>query len=183
MNLLDSENCNVAVLTPFPQKCVATLKTLTSLNKEVRPFFQAMIAFGDVPLFLPLAITVFGGPEGYLSVAIIAFGAFQFIAPKYYYRFGKWNLRSQPSLFKEVTVFKGTPDLSRSCGSPRCGGRLCWHQFLFFERGKETPRKKTKILYILAELQKNLEREGGSTQESKELPWKAKSKDIQKGKE
>ena len=63
-----------------------TLKNgLTSLNKEVRPFF-----LGDnriwsfLPLFLPLAITAFGGPEGYFSLAIIAFGAFQFIVPKYY---------------------------------------------------------------------------------------------------
>ena len=66
-----------------------TLKTLTSLNKEVRPFSQAIIAFGVIPLFLPLAITAFGGPEGCFSLAIIAFGAFQFIVPKHYYRLGK----------------------------------------------------------------------------------------------
>ena len=59
-----------------------TLKSLPSLNKEVRPFFaQAIIAFGGFPLFLPLAITAFGGPEGYFSLAIIAFGASQFIPP------------------------------------------------------------------------------------------------------
>ena len=46
-----------------------------------------MLAFGVFPLFLPLAITAFGGPEGYF--AIIAFGAFEFIVPKYYYRLGK----------------------------------------------------------------------------------------------
>ena len=40
-------------------------------------------------MFLPLAITAFGGPEGYSSLAIIAFGACQFIVPKYYYRLGK----------------------------------------------------------------------------------------------
>ena len=40
-------------------------------------------------MFLTLAITAFRGPEGYSSLAIIAFGAFQFIAPKYYYRLGK----------------------------------------------------------------------------------------------
>ena len=28
----------------------------------------------EIPLFLPLAITAFGGPEGYFSLAIIAFG-------------------------------------------------------------------------------------------------------------
>ena len=43
----------------------ASLKTLASLNKEVRPFFLSdAIAFGVIPLFLPLAITAFGGPEG-----------------------------------------------------------------------------------------------------------------------
>ena len=47
------------------------------------PFSQATLAFGVCPLFLPLAITAFGGPEGYFSLAIIAFGAFEFIVPKY----------------------------------------------------------------------------------------------------
>ena len=55
------------------------VKTLTSLNKEVRPFFLATVAFGVFALFLPLAITAFGAPEGYFNLAIIAFGAFQFI--------------------------------------------------------------------------------------------------------
>ena len=63
----------------MPQK---SLKTLTSLNKEVRPFFLSD-TFGVYPAFLPLAITACGGPEGYFSLAIIAFGAFQFIVPKY----------------------------------------------------------------------------------------------------
>ena len=48
-----------------------------------------MLAFGVFPLFLPLAITAFGGPEGYFSLSIIAFGAFEFIVPEYYYRLGK----------------------------------------------------------------------------------------------
>ena len=42
-----------------------------------------------MPLFLPLAITAFGGPEGYFSLAIIAFGAFQSFVPKYYCRLEK----------------------------------------------------------------------------------------------
>ena len=41
------------------------------------------------PSFLPLAITAFGAPEGYFSIAIIGFGAFEFIVRKYYYRLGK----------------------------------------------------------------------------------------------
>ena len=57
-----------------------------------------MIAFGVLPLFLPLAITAFGGPEGSFSLAIIAFGPFGFIVPKYYYRLGKMDKRSLDSL-------------------------------------------------------------------------------------
>ena len=71
-----------------------------------RPFFRSDHSIGSFPLFLPLAITAFGGPEGYFSLAIIVFGASEFIVPKYYYRLGKWDLRSLDSLIKEVTVFK-----------------------------------------------------------------------------
>ena len=42
-----------------------------------------MPAFGVFPLFLPLAITAFGGPEGSFSLAIRAFGALESTAPKY----------------------------------------------------------------------------------------------------
>ena len=66
-----------------------SLKTRTSLNKEVRPFFLSDNSIWSFPLFLPLAITAFGGPEGYSSLAIIAFRACQFIVPNYYYRLGK----------------------------------------------------------------------------------------------
>ena len=48
-----------------------------------------MIAFGVFALFPLLAITAFGGPESYFSLAIIAFGAFDFIVPKHYCRLGK----------------------------------------------------------------------------------------------
>ena len=41
------------------------------------------MVIGVFPLFLRLAITVFGGPEVYFSLAIIAFGAFESIAPEY----------------------------------------------------------------------------------------------------
>ena len=48
----------------------------------MRPFFsQATIAFGVIPLLLPLAITAFGGPEVYFALAIIAFGAFGSLSP------------------------------------------------------------------------------------------------------
>ena len=77
---------------------VLSLKTLTSLNKEVRAHFSyATIAFGVSSLFLSLAITALGGSESYLILAIIAFGAFEFIVPKYYYRLGK--MESKQSSF------------------------------------------------------------------------------------
>ena len=59
------------------------LKTLTSLNKEVGPFFLGDNSIWSFPpLFLFLAITAFGGPEGYFSLAIIALGASGLIVPK-----------------------------------------------------------------------------------------------------
>ena len=75
-----------------------SLKTLTSLIKEIRPFSQATIAFGVFPLFLLLAITASGGPEGYFSLAIRAFGAFGFRVPKCYYRLGKMDKRGLDSI-------------------------------------------------------------------------------------
>ena len=54
-------------------------KTLTSLNKEVRRCFPGDTSIWSCTLFLPLAITVFGGPGGYFSLAIIAFRACGFI--------------------------------------------------------------------------------------------------------
>ena len=54
------------------KNCTDTLKALTSLSKASRPFFLGDSTFGVFPLFLPLAIAAFGGPEGYFSLAIIA---------------------------------------------------------------------------------------------------------------
>ena len=76
-----------------------TLKTQTSINKEVGPFFLSENSNLEFTLcFLPLAITAFGGPEGDFTLAIIAFGAFGFIVPKNYYRLGKMDKRSLDSL-------------------------------------------------------------------------------------
>ena len=75
-----------------------TLKALTSLNKESRPFFQGDNSIWSSPLFLPLAIAAFGGPQEYSSLAIIAFGAFESIVPKSYCRLGKMDKRSLDSL-------------------------------------------------------------------------------------
>ena len=49
-------------------------------------------------MFLPLAISAFGGAEGYFSLAMIAFGAFGFVVPRYYCRLGKMAKRSLDSL-------------------------------------------------------------------------------------
>ena len=53
---------------------------------EVRPFCLSDNSI--YPLFLALAITALGGPGGYFSLVIIAFGAFEFSVPKYEYRLG-----------------------------------------------------------------------------------------------
>ena len=120
-----------------------TLKILTSLSKEVRPFFlgdnsiwsfpsvSPPIAFGVFPLFLPLAITGFGGPEGHFGLAIIAFGAFQTEFSVHCLQIlvslrKKWNIGSLDSLFKEVTVFKGgskRPARERAREPRRCPQR------------------------------------------------------------
>ena len=66
------------------------MKALSSLNKEVRLFFLGDNSIWSFPSVSSLSdYTAFGGPEGYFSLATIAFGAFQFIVPKYYYRLGK----------------------------------------------------------------------------------------------
>ena len=75
-----------------------SLKALTSLNKEVRPFFLSDNSIWSLPSVSSLAMTAFGGPEGYFSLAIIAFGAFGLIAPKYHSRLGEMNKRGLDSL-------------------------------------------------------------------------------------
>ena len=60
------------------------LKTLTSLNNEA----VRLLFLGDNIAFI--AITAFGGTEGYFRLAIIAFGTFESGVPKSYYRLEKW---------------------------------------------------------------------------------------------
>ena len=55
------------------------LKALTSLNRRLGVFSYATKAFGVFLRLLPLTITAFGGPEGCLSLAIIAFEECKFI--------------------------------------------------------------------------------------------------------
>ena len=76
-------------------------------------------------LSLPLAITASGGLEGNIfSLAIIAFGAFQFIVPEYYCRLGKMEFK-ESSLFKEVTVFKLPLGRRRATGGCRSHAVAC----------------------------------------------------------
>ena len=65
-----------------------------------------MIAFGVFPLFLSLASTAFGGPEASFSLAIIAFGAFEFIQSRF------WGRGCDEALFSEkkgFSVERGEP--------------------------------------------------------------------------
>ena len=57
--------------------------------RSLRRFSWAKNAFGIFPLFLPLAITAFGGPERSFSLAIIALGALELIFSKYSCGLGK----------------------------------------------------------------------------------------------
>ena len=69
------------------------MKTLTSLNKEVRPFFLSDNSIGSYPSVSSLSDSSIWGPEGYFSLAIIAFGAFEVIVPKYYCRLEKRGMK------------------------------------------------------------------------------------------
>ena len=70
------------------------LRTLSCLNKEVRPFFLSDNSIWSSPSVSSLSdYSISSCPEGYFSLAIIASGAFQFIVPKYYYRLGNMELK------------------------------------------------------------------------------------------
>ena len=103
------------------------LKTLTSLNKEVRPFFLGENSIWSFPLFLPLAITAFGGPEGYFSLATIAFGAFQFIVPKYYYRLEKMEFKESGVLIQGGYGLQGSGFWSWSACLPESESLHSWN--------------------------------------------------------
>ena len=95
---------------PHPQDFSLTKKTarftnlenpVTSLNKEVRPFFLSDNSIWSFPSVSSLSdYSIWRSWLGYSSLAITAFGDFQFIVPKYYYRLGKME-------FKESSLPKG----------------------------------------------------------------------------
>ena len=66
-----------------------TLRTLTPLNKESRPFFLGDSSIWSFTSVSSLSNYSVGVPEGYLSLAIIAIEASESIIPEYYYRLGK----------------------------------------------------------------------------------------------
>ena len=59
--------------------------------------------------YLSVAITAFGGPEGYFNLAIRALGAFVFIVPKYDHRLGQMDIKESRLLkfrrFRSSRVF------------------------------------------------------------------------------
>ena len=96
-----------------------TLKTLTSLNEEARPFFSRRQQHLGFLLFLPLAITAFGGAEGDFSLAIIAFGAFEFIVPKYWSRLDK--NRQEESRLLNLRRLRSSRKVDSRAGSRKRG--------------------------------------------------------------
>ena len=58
-----------------------SLKALTSSNKEVGPFFLGDNSICSFPSVSSLSDHSIRSPECYFILAIIAFGAFQFIVP------------------------------------------------------------------------------------------------------
>ena len=75
-----------------------TLKTLTSLNKEVRLFLLSDNSIWNIPFVSSLGDYSIWRSWSYSSLAIIAFGAFAFIVSKYYYRLGKMEFKESSLL-------------------------------------------------------------------------------------
>ena len=76
---------------------IRALKALTSLNKEVRPFFLGDNSIWRFPSVSSLSDYSIGGLEGCFSLAVIAFGAFEYIVPKYY-RLGEMEFKESSLL-------------------------------------------------------------------------------------
>ena len=87
----------IHIQTPLHQER-PSLKTLTSLNKEVRPFFLGDNSIWSFPSVSSLSDYSIWRSWKLFSLAIIAFGAFGFSVPKYYYRLGNMDRRSLDSL-------------------------------------------------------------------------------------
>ena len=66
-----------------------TLKSLTSSNKESRPFFLGDKSIWSCPSVSSLSDCSIWRSEGYCSLAFKAFGAFEFTVPQFDYRLGK----------------------------------------------------------------------------------------------
>ena len=73
---------------------LAFLENLTSLNKEVRPFFLSDNSIWSFPSVSSLSdYSIWRS-----SLAITSFEAFQFIDPKYFYRLGKTEFKESSLL-------------------------------------------------------------------------------------
>ena len=71
----------------WPQTELQTLSQLQTSHLENPNLLKVF------PLFLLWVITASGGPEGWFSLAIIAFGASELVVLKYLYRVGKMKLQ------------------------------------------------------------------------------------------
>ena len=76
----------------------STLKTLTSLSKDVRPFLLSDNSIWSYPSVSSLSDYSISRSWRLFCLAIIAFGAFQFMVPKCYYRLGKMELKESSLL-------------------------------------------------------------------------------------
>ena len=84
--------------TPCKPFCLYNAPCVHIVERSLGCFAQAMMAFGVFPLFLPLAITAFGCPEGYFCLSIKAFGAFEFIVSKYDYHWERIDIKGSSVL-------------------------------------------------------------------------------------
>ena len=72
------------LLFPPPPLASTTLKTLTFLNKEVRPFLLGDNSIWKFPSVSSLSESSIEVLKAFFSLAIIAFGAFEFMVLRYY---------------------------------------------------------------------------------------------------
>ena len=93
------------------------------LNDESMLLFVGDRSFGVFPLFLLSAIAAFGDPECYLSLAIIARGAFDFIVTK-----------------KTTIAQKNGQEESRLLSLRRLGCSRYWHSKYLIESRKSTQK-------------------------------------------
>ena len=90
--MLHFQEKRLELVRHFAARVASLIKEAAPITKSISEFPAlrvrrlgrfpwAILAFGVFPLFLPLAMTVFGGAEGYSSLAIIALEHFKSVSP------------------------------------------------------------------------------------------------------